>query len=226
VRYFVLCSHTSLTLPASAGGVTSNVRLHTASSSAARSKNTNTLLRGAAQAPERGQPGWRASRSNPHEPQQVEAVWAGEVNSSLGKWRTLKPLVVQASEPSPLQRRWISVHSACALCKNYSSAAADLRGTARPLLLCARLGAGAVRPKSFVIFASSSCKALYEAKPRVNPIWSLTPRSTPTRSGRQRKAGVRHSVLCSHTSLTPPAYAGGVTSNVRHHYLRHRRDVR
>jgi 2-polyprenyl-6-methoxyphenol hydroxylase-like FAD-dependent oxidoreductase len=46
---------------------------------------------------------------------------------------------------------------------------------------------------------------------------ALTPRSTPTRSGRQRKAGVRHSVLCSHTSLTPPAYAGGVTSNVRLH---------
>jgi hypothetical protein len=107
------------------------------------------------------------------------------------------------------------VHSACALCKSYSSAAADLRGTARPLLLWARLRAGAVRPKSFAMFASSSCQALCEARPRVNPMWSLTARSTPTRSGRQRKAGVRHSVLCSHTSLTPPAYAGGVTSNVR-----------
>jgi hypothetical protein len=73
----------------------------------------------------------------PHEPQHVEAAWVGKANSSLGKWRTLKPSLVQASEPSPLQRRWPLVHSACALYKNYSSAAADLRGTARPLLLCA-----------------------------------------------------------------------------------------
>jgi hypothetical protein len=63
----------------------------------------------------------------------------------------------------------------------------------------------------------SKAEAGHKPRPWVNPVWSLTPRSTPTRSGRQRKAGVRHSVLCSHTSLTPPAYAGGVTSNVRLH---------
>jgi hypothetical protein len=126
-------------------------------------------------------------------------------------------LVVQASEPSPLQRSWISVHSACALCKNYSSAAAELPGTASPLLRCARLRAGAVRPKSFVMSAGSSCQALYEAEPRVNPMWSLTPRSTPTRYGRRCKPGLRYFVLCSQPRLTAPTSAGGVTSNVRLH---------
>jgi hypothetical protein len=153
----------------------------------------------------------------PHEPQHVEAAWVGKVNRSLGKWRTLKPSLVQASEPSPLQRRWLSVHSACALCKNYSSAAADLRGTARPLLLCVRLRAGAVRPKSSFMFASRSCLALCEARPRVNPMWSLTPRSTPTRYGRRCKPGLRYFVLCSQPRLTAPTSAGGVTSNVRPH---------
>jgi hypothetical protein len=65
VRHSVLWSHTGLTAPASAVSFSSNVRLHTASIRAARSKNTNTLLRGAAQARESGQLGWRASRSNP-----------------------------------------------------------------------------------------------------------------------------------------------------------------
>jgi hypothetical protein len=95
---------------------------------------------------------------------------------------------------------------------------AGYRKTATPVRMAS------VRPKSLVMFASSNCRALCEARPRVNPMWSLTPRSTPTRSGRQRKAGVRHSVLCSHTSLTPPAYAGGVTSNVRPH-TQHRAPV-
>jgi GNAT superfamily N-acetyltransferase len=45
----------------------------------------------------------------------------------------------------------------------------------------------------------------------------LTPRSTPTRSGRRCKAGLRYFVLCSHPSLTAPTSAGGVTSNVRPH---------
>jgi hypothetical protein len=72
-----------------------------------------------------------------------------------------------------------------------------------------------VRLKGLVMFASSNCRALCEAKPRLNPMWSLTPRSTPTRYGRRCKAGLRYFVLCSHPSLTAPTSAGGVTSNVR-----------
>jgi hypothetical protein len=86
---------------------------------------------------------------------------------------------------------WRTAHARYA---SYSSAPAGLRSTARPLRLCARRRSGERPRRAWNWAFSSNAEAGHKPRPRVNPRWSLTPRSTPTRSGRQRKAGPRQMV--------------------------------
>jgi hypothetical protein len=87
------------------------------------------------------------------------------------------------------------VHSACALCKTSASWPRTC-GVPQDRYSCADLArSGTTAKQTLSAPPWLTAPSLQQgSKPRVNPRWSLTPRSTPTRSGRQRKAGPRHMV--------------------------------
>jgi hypothetical protein len=127
------------------------------------------------------------------------------------------PFCAGCREPNRGKALALGAQRLCAL-QNAGFLAADLRSTARPLLLRAPLSLRHACTHMVSALSSFTGPSSQRGpKPRVNPQWSLTPRSTPTRSGRRCKPGLRYFVLCSQPRLTTPTSAGGVTSNVRPH---------
>jgi hypothetical protein len=216
VRYFVLCSHTRLTPPAYAGGVTSNVRPHTnppwlsqrcmklgqRPPSSPRSRFRQRIRSGQHSASARQSQGARVSCSR-----------FGPVASShqvlVGARCRCLTLLRQPVSSAYLR----SKHSAFALC--------SLRVICR--------GLAGYRKSAFYFFsqahgsgsmqhlqATAQRQCLTQQSPR-RLRCGLTPRSKLTRYGRRCKAGLRYSVLCSQPSLTAPASAVSFTSNVRLH---------
>jgi hypothetical protein len=104
------------------------------------------------------------------------------------------PFCAGCREPNRGKALALGAQRLCAL-QNAGFLAADLRSTARPLLLRAPLSLRHACTHMVSALSSFTGPSSQRGpKPRVNPQWSLTPRSTPTRSGRQRKAGPRHMV--------------------------------